>query len=163
MPDKAIHHFQTYDTEDTEYAGIVALTKDNRVIIANQYRPGPEKMMEEIPGGFLDPGEDPETACRRELTEETGYEADQMIYLGMVHKDAYHNAKWHYFLATDCIPHKDGQQTEDTEFINVKLISVDQFLQNGREGKMTDTEALFLAYEKLLKLRGWYARSKESP
>lgn len=154
VPDGRVGDFQTYDKEGAEYVVCIALTKDNKAIIASQYRPGPQKVMEELPGGFLDEGEDPETACRRELTEETGYAAGKMTYLGMIHKDAYNNAKWHCFLATDCMPHKSGQQTEDTEFINVKLISIDQLLKNGREGKITDTEALFLAYEQLLKLRG---------
>lgn len=154
QPNDAMHHYQTTGPEGGQCAAVIALTKDKKVIIARQYRPGPEKMMDELPGGGVEPGEDPDKAVARELLEETGYEAGDITLLGSVYKEAYNNHLYSYFLATDCVPHKDGQQTEETEHIDVKLISIDQLLKSGREGKMTDTEALFLGYEKLLKLRG---------
>lgn len=154
QPNDAMHHYQTMGPEGGECIATIALTKDKKVIVASQYRPGPEKIMEEIPGGGAEEGEELEVSARRELLEETGYQPGKIEYLGKIYKDAYSNTIHHYFLATECVPHKDGQQTEETEHINVKLISVDQLLKNGREGKMTDTEALFLGYEKLLKLRG---------
>lgn len=40
-----------------------------------------------------------------------------------------------------------------TEHIEVKLISIDKLLENGRKARMTDVEALFLAYDKLIKLK----------
>lgn len=154
MPDGRIGDFQTVSEEGSMAAGCIAITKDKKVLVASQFRPGPERIFEEIPGGNVDKGEDPETAVRRELLEETGYVPGKLEYLGKACRDAYYNGEHHYYLATDCELHEKGQQSEDTEFINVKLISIDQFLQNGRDGLMTDTEALFLAYEKLLKLRG---------
>jgi len=154
QPNDILHHYQTTGAEGGKNAGCIALTKDKKVIVASQFRPGPEEILEEIPGGGVDKGEAPEVAVKRELLEETGYIPGKLEYLGKACRDAYSNEEFHYFLATDCVPHKDGQQTEETEHINVKLISIDQLLQNGREGKMSDTEALFLAYEKLLKLRG---------
>jgi ADP-ribose pyrophosphatase len=154
LPDGRVHHFQTISEENSIAAGCIAITKDKKVLVASQFRPGQEKILEEIPGGNVDQGEDPETAVKRELLEETGYVPGKIEYLGKAYRDAYYNGEHHYYLATDCVPHEKGQQSEDTEFINVKLISVDQLLKNGREGKMTDTEALFLAYDKLLKLRG---------
>ena len=54
------HDFQTYDKEGQEYAGVVALTKDGQALVIEQFRPGPEKIMYEIPGGFVDEGENPE-------------------------------------------------------------------------------------------------------
>ncbi len=131
----------------------IALTSQNRVIIAEQFRPGPERIFEEIPGGGHDEGEDIEEAARRELHEETGFVAESMEYLGKVYKDAYSNSTWHYFLARGCV--KDSEQhTDDGEFIAVKEISVEQLFDNARSGKMTDPEAVFLAYEKLKELEG---------
>lgn len=149
-----VHDFQTYDKEHQEYAGLVALTKDNQVLVAEQYRPGPEKLMQEIPGGFVDDGESPEQAAARELTEETGYKAGKLTYLGKVYKDAYNNATWHYFLATDCIDAGNGQELEDTEQAEIKLVSIEAFIANAKEARMADVEAVFLAYDELLKLKG---------
>jgi ADP-ribose pyrophosphatase len=129
----------------------IALTSQNRVIVAEQFRPGPEEVLEELPGGGHEPGESLELAARRELHEETGYAPGQMEYLGKVYKDAYTNTAWHFFLARDCV--KDGDQhTDDGEFINVKEISIAQLFENARNAKMTDTDAVFLAYEKLKEL-----------
>lgn len=130
----------------------VALTPENTVIVAEQFRPGPEKIFEELPGGGHDKGEEIEAAARRELHEETGYVPDSMEYLGKIYKDAYSNGEWHYFLARGCT--KDGEQhTDDGEFINVKEISIEQLFENAKNAHMTDTEAVFLAYETLKEIQ----------
>jgi ADP-ribose pyrophosphatase len=51
-------------------------------------RPVIEQYTWELPSGLVDPGEDPETACRRELLEETGLRAERVTYLGGLHPDA---------------------------------------------------------------------------
>jgi hypothetical protein len=56
-------------------------------------------------------------------------------------------------LATDCTPHKDGQKLDETEHIQVALITIDELFDNARRARMTDVEALFLAYEELQKRR----------
>lgn len=154
LPSGQLHHFETIGAEGSMCAAVIALTPDKKVIVAREYRPGPQKIMDELPGGVIDAGEDPMEGVTRELLEETGYTVGKIEPLGKICKSAYSNIEFHYFLATDCVVHKDGQKLEETEHIDVKLISIDQLLKNGRENKMTDTEALFLAYEKLLKLRG---------
>ncbi len=60
----------------------VAWLPDGRVPIVRQFRPAVERYTWELPSGLVDPGEDPETACRRELLEETGLRSDRVTYLG---------------------------------------------------------------------------------
>ena len=153
QPDGKVHHYETAGAEGSRCAAVIALTPDNKVIIALQYRPGQQQLFEELPGGGVEEGEDLDAAVRRELLEETGYEAGSMTHLGKIYKSAYDNITFNYFLATNCIPHKDGQQLDDTEHIEVKLITIDQLLDNGRNARMTDTEALFLAYDKLMQVK----------
>ncbi|MGF7228821.1 MAG: NUDIX hydrolase [Candidatus Saccharibacteria bacterium] len=153
LSDGTVHDFQTFDREGQEYAGVVALTPDNQAIIIEQFRPGPEQMMLDIPGGFVDEGETPEQAAARELEEETGYKAGNLEYLGKVYKDPYNNATWHFFLATDCVETGKGQALEETEEAGLKHISIDEFIANAKQARMADVEAVFLAYDKLLELR----------
>lgn len=67
------------------WANVVALTPADEVVLVEQYRHGIDAITLEIPGGVLDPGEDPAAAAVRELREETGYTGDPPQLLGSVH------------------------------------------------------------------------------
>lgn len=154
MPDGATANFQTLSAEGTHCIATIALTPDKRVIVAHQFRPGPEKILDELPGGGVESDDiDFEAAARRELLEETGYEAGSMQFLGNDYKDAYQNATWHFFLATDCVSRPDGQTLDNHEHIETRLITIDELLDNAKNGRMTDASAVFLAYDKLMQLK----------
>ena len=148
LPDGRVEDFQLYGGKDSSC--VIALTKDKRVITVHQFRPGPEKVMHEIPGGFIDDvGGDPAAAAIRELEEETGYTTGKISYLGEICCDAYSSTKRHYFIAEDCEYVPNTQHLSGTEFIEVKLVSVHQFLEDARNGLMTDSPAVLLAYDQL--------------
>jgi ADP-ribose pyrophosphatase len=67
-----------------DWVNVVALTTDRRVVLVRQYRPGVDRVCLEIPGGMIDPGEDPCAAAVRELAEETGYTGGTVELLGRV-------------------------------------------------------------------------------
>ncbi len=149
MPDGKIATFETIAAEHSQCIATVALTADNKVIIARQYRPGPELIFEELPGGGVEAGEEPEAAARRELLEETGYEAGRMEHLGTLYKDAYTNTTWNFFLARECRMTNISQRLDIDEHIEVACISIEQLLENARSGRMSDVTAVFIAYEQL--------------
>jgi ADP-ribose pyrophosphatase len=130
----------------------IAITTDNKVIIAQQFRPGPEKIMDELPGGIVDAGEKPEQAMVRELAEETGYQPGAIEYLGVCHYDAYVNGERHYFLLTGCTPLAGGAHTEEDEQVEVRLVTIEELLAIAKRGGMTDPGGLWLAYDKLMEL-----------
>lgn len=67
------------------WTNVVALTEDDRVVLVEQYRHGTDSVTLEIPGGVVEPGEEPAAAVVRELLEETGYSGESPVLLGTVH------------------------------------------------------------------------------
>jgi ADP-ribose pyrophosphatase len=76
-----------HSLSQVDYIAILAQTPDDLIPIVRQYRPAVEAYTWELPAGLLEPGEDPEQTCRRELREETGLEAKSVTYLGAYYAD----------------------------------------------------------------------------
>jgi ADP-ribose pyrophosphatase len=76
-----------YRIDMPEWAQTFALTEDGRVAMIEQYKQGPAVVSLELPAGYVEAGEPPEQAARRELREETGLVADDWCYLGRYFMD----------------------------------------------------------------------------
>jgi len=70
-----------YVIQGKDFVVIVAVTRQNQILLVRQYRPPVAAVTLELPAGHIDPGETPEQAARRELLEETGHEADNFKLL----------------------------------------------------------------------------------
>lgn len=152
MPDGQTATFDTVGTEGAGASAVIALTRDNRVIIAEQFRAGPERVMQELPGGMIDQGETPLDAAIRELGEETGYQPQDIQPLGHVYPDGYMNMTHYYFLATGC--QKTTKQSLDPqEFVDVREITIEALFAAARSAQLTDVGAVFLAYDILKELQ----------
>jgi ADP-ribose pyrophosphatase len=144
--------FDTLSPEGMHTAAVLALTADNQVVVARQFRTGPELVMDELPGGYVDDNEEPQAAALRELLEETGYQPESIEPMGIVRIAGEANQTGHYFFARNCTRRK-GQHLEDEEDVEVDLISISQLLHNARHGRMTDAAAVLMAYDKLMKIQ----------
>lgn len=126
-----------YVLENPDWVNIIPLTPDEQVVMIEQWRHGTRSVHLETPGGLVDKGESPEKCARRELLEETGYEAGEIAHLGTVHPNpAFQNNLQHYVLATGC--RKVGEPTFDhAEDITVRLVPLADVPELIRTGKIT--------------------------
>ncbi len=117
------------------WANIVALTKDNEVVLIRQYRHGVREVLWEIPGGVVEDDEEPLAGIKRELLEETGYSADEFIEVGRLYPNpALQTNTIHYYLALNAEKTTD-QHLDDGEDIEVQLVPLDELLGMVRRGE----------------------------
>ncbi len=113
----ATKRFSLIDAGD--WVNVIALTRDERVVLVRQFRVGSASVCIEIPGGMVDPGEAPATAAARELAEETGYTSTAWSRLGTSRPNpAIQNNTLHSYLARDCVQ-SAPPQPEGSEVIEV--------------------------------------------
>ncbi|MBM6414905.1 NUDIX domain-containing protein, partial [Lacticaseibacillus paracasei] len=66
-------------------AMVIPLLSDGRVVMERQFRYPHRREFFEFPAGKIDPGEESLTTAKRELREETGYEAEEWRHLTTIH------------------------------------------------------------------------------
>lgn len=145
MPDGTTSDF--YIKDEKPAVAIVAITKDNQIILVEQFRPGPQKIFLELPGGYADSGETALHTGKRELLEETGYSGD-LEEVTTCYDDAYSTMIRTVVIARNCSK-INTQALEQHEYANVHLVSVDDFRKILRSGEMTDVEVGYLGLDHL--------------
>ena len=116
---------------------IVPLLNEDTVVMELQYRHAVEDYLLEIPAGTMEPGEHPIECARRELEEETGYQAKQMIELGPIHiLPAYSDEITHVYIARDL--HPAHQKLDKDEILEVGNYPLEETLEMISDGRITD-------------------------
>jgi ADP-ribose pyrophosphatase len=134
--------------ELSSWANIIALTKNNDVVLIKQYRHGVQEVLWEIPGGVVEDGEDSLEGIKRELLEETGYTAAKFIQVGALYPNpAFQTNTMYCFLALGA--ELTGEQNfDDGEDIEVHLVPLDELVamtQRGEFPHALQVAALFYA------------------
>ena len=105
----------------SDWVNVLAITADAQVILIRQFRHGTQANTTEIPGGMVDPGEDPLSAAKRELAEETGYRSNRWLCLGASEPNpAIQSNECFMFLALDA-RQTEAQNLDTNEVIDVSL------------------------------------------
>ncbi len=120
---------------------VVPVTDEMEVIAVKQYRYPIGRVTIEIPAGKLDAGEEPLTAAKRELSEETGVECADIEYIGGLYPSvAYTDEIIHMYVAKNLV---FGQaHTDDDEFLNVVKIPLKDFVDMVMDGKIQDSKTM---------------------
>ena len=126
--------------EVVEHSGgvcVLALDEDNGVTLVRQFRYGPRQQLRELPAGKLEYGEDHASAAVRELSEETGLEAEEWTYLGyMLPTPAYCTEKIHMYLARKLKRQK--QHLDEDEFLDVLAMPFETLVKQVMDNTITD-------------------------
>ena len=146
-----------YVLEYPPWVSVIALTPDEKVILIKQYRHGIRRIILELPGGAVD-RTDASTidAIRRELKEETGYQADRFVELATISANPVnHTNEIHCFLAFNARLSSDPTP-ESSEQIEVLEMPFDELIERAYGGELKHPHhvaALFFALKALEKHR----------
>ena len=123
--------------------GVVAIDGQD-VVLVRQFRPAVEIEMLEIPAGKLDiPGEEPVVAARRELLEEAGLEALDLVELARFHNSVGFSDEYTLiYLATELIPTEVGPVGVEEQYLAVERVPLDGVLQLIADGTITDAKSV---------------------
>ncbi|MBR3317323.1 MAG: NUDIX hydrolase [Atopobiaceae bacterium] len=121
-------------------AGVCAV-RDGKICLVRQYRVALERMSLEIPAGKLDPGEDPAVCAARELEEETGLVATEIVPLAVTAgAPGFNNEKTRIFAA---LGFEEGDaQPDDGEFVDVVWVPIGDMVEAIRAGLIEDAKTV---------------------
>ena len=138
--------------EHADCIAVVAVDDKNNVLLVDQFREAIQKELLEIPAGGIDPGEDIETAVKREMQEETGYLPRKLVKLGSFYSaPGYNTENLYLYLVTDLIPSR--LVAEDTDSISLVRVPVSEITVLLTSGKICDAKSIaglymYLEYRK---------------
>lgn len=127
---------------------VLALTTQGRVVLARQFRPGPGLVLDELPGGILDEGEEVAAAAARELVEETGYVPDRVQVVAATWLAGFSTIRRYAAVAHGC-RRRSTPQPDGDEFCEPIEVDLAAFLQQVRRGELTDTDLAYLCLDHL--------------
>ena len=128
--------------EHVDFAIVVAITLDNKIVMVRQWRYAKERESLELPAGSIDKDEDVLDCAKRELQEETGYTSEDWQELKSYEVGlSVMKATGHIFLAKDAVLSGETHQ-DDTETITVETFTYEEIMNQVDQGIIIDEKSL---------------------
>ena len=141
------------------WAAVIAVTPDRQIVMVEQYRHGLGRTSLELPSGVIDPGEQSLDAAKRELFEETGYQAQNWVALVDVSPEPSRSTHRAFFFVAYGAERVGDARPEASEVINVRLLHVNNLLGQVVQGRMD--HAAHLGAILLADKRGYLERTPQ--
>ena len=125
--------------------GILAVTEDNQIILVKQYRKPMDQVLYEIPAGKLEPDEKPELCANRELKEETGYTATNMVQITKFYTSPGFADELIYLFKAKGIEAGEATPDED-EFVELVYLTLEESMEMIQSGKIVDAKTVVAIY-----------------
>jgi len=136
---------QRMKIDHPQAAAVVPFVAEDEILLVRQYRYALGKETLEIPAGKLDPGETPEECVRRELLEETGYEAGELNFLyTYAPAIGYSNELIHIYSARSL--KKTKKKIDEREISSVKSYSTRRLRKMIKKGLLADGKTLLALF-----------------
>ncbi|KAF0349395.1 NUDIX hydrolase [Pediococcus pentosaceus] len=127
--------------------GVLALTDDGKAIFEEQWRTPIGKLTIEIPAGKVEPGEDLLETAKRELNEETRYEAGKIEKInGFYSAPGFSNEYMTLYKAINLKKVTKELPRDQGENLNIFELSLDEALKAVAEGKIEDAKTILAIY-----------------
>lgn len=124
---------------------VLAITDDNKILLVRQFRKPCDRVLIEIPAGKLEPGEDPLSSAKRELEEETGYQAREWQHLNSFYTSpGFADELIHLYVARGLV--QTEQKLDQDEFLDLIEASVDDVRKMVENQEIYDAKTLTAAY-----------------
>ena len=156
LPDGAVKE-NYYVIERPDAAIVFPVTEDGEVILVRQYRPPLEMMELGLPAGLVEPGEEPEAAARRELSEETGYTGGGWEELGSLASSPSLKDNWAYLFLARGVTRSSEQDLDEYERLDLVRMSLEELpglVYSGGIVSSSGVAAAMLALDRLGVLKG---------
>jgi ADP-ribose pyrophosphatase len=112
-------------------------------LLVRQYRYAADGWLLEVPGGKLDGPEPPETCARREIEEEIGFEAGELVGLGSIlTTPGFTDERIWLYLARDLKPIEGGQALEDDEVLEIERLPLADAVERAISGDIVDAKTV---------------------
>jgi len=122
-------------------AAVVPVDGEGRVILVRQYRHATGGWLLEVPAGKLDAGEAPEACARREVEEETGFRARDLVPMGWIWTTpGFTDERIWLFLATGL--ERGRQDLQADELLQVEHLPLDEAVRRAGRGEITDAKSI---------------------
>ena len=123
---------------------IIALTDDNKLVLVEQFRKALERTIIEIPAGKIEQGEDPAQTAIRELEEETGYKANEFVYIqSFATSPGFADEIIHLYLGTSLQKVENPAPGDEDEFIGLLECSIEEIEAMLKDGRIYDAKTAY--------------------
>lgn len=139
LPDKRMRFYERVDIQNA--VTILPIDDDGNVYFVRQFRIGSNSSLLELPAGKIEVGEGAQTTAEREIREEIGMAAREMLPIGEFYMSPGYSTEYMYCFLARGLYHAPLDPDAD-EFLNVEKIHLEQVTQMVRKGELPDGKTL---------------------